>query len=161
MNYKMRSKYVQGRFTPRNPKKYKGDPTNIIFRSSWECRAMMFFDTNSFVLEWASEEFCINYISPKDNRVHRYFPDFLCKMQTKTGIKTYLIEVKPESQIQPPKPRKYVTQKYLNEILTYSINQAKWASAKAYCELRGWEFMTLNEYDLSIKPKPTSSSSSV
>ena len=147
--------YYQGTFRPKNPKKYRGDPTRIVFRSSWELKAMMFFDTNSFVLEWQSEEFSIPYISPKDGKPHRYFPDFLCKMQTKAGIKTYLIEVKPESQIQPPKERKRVTQKYLTEVLTYAINTAKWDAAKAYCVLRGWEFMTLNEYELNIKKKPT------
>ena len=27
---------IQGRYKAKNPSKYKGDPSNIIFRSSWE-----------------------------------------------------------------------------------------------------------------------------
>ena len=27
---------VKNKYRPYNPEKYKGDPTNIIFRSSWE-----------------------------------------------------------------------------------------------------------------------------
>ena len=37
-------KYVKGIFKPRNPQKYKGNPTNIIYRSSWELKMMSHFD---------------------------------------------------------------------------------------------------------------------
>ena len=33
-----------GKFTPKNPSKYRGDPTNIIYRSSWERRVMNYLD---------------------------------------------------------------------------------------------------------------------
>ena len=54
----------QGKFTPRFPRKYKGDPTNIIYRSSWEYKFMVWADTSTSVQEWASEEIAIPYISP-------------------------------------------------------------------------------------------------
>ena len=61
-----------GKYSPKFPKKYKGDPTNITFRSLWERKFMVYCDSNSNVLEWASEEIAIPYISPVDHRPHRY-----------------------------------------------------------------------------------------
>ena len=77
----------KGRFKPKNYQKYKGDPTNIIYRSLWERKFMNYCDLTENVSEWQSEEFWIPYISPKDNRVHRYFPDFYIK--TKNGDKVF------------------------------------------------------------------------
>ena len=85
-----------GKFRPRHPKKYKGDPTNIIYRSLWERKFMVYCDKNDAILEWASEEIAIPYRSPVDNRVHRYFPDFYIKVQENTGrIKTCLLYTSP------------------------------------------------------------------
>ena len=69
------SKTYKGLFRPKNPSKYRGDPSNIIFRSSWELRFMTYLDAHPDVLEWSSEEFCIPYVSPIDGRIHRYFPE--------------------------------------------------------------------------------------
>ena len=88
------SKYTQGRFHPQNPGKYKGDLQNIIYRSSWELKFMQWCDRNPNVIEYASEEFCIPYLSPIDGRVHRYFPDFIMKVKEQSGeIKKYIIEI--------------------------------------------------------------------
>ena len=57
-----------GRFTPSNPQKYIGDPNNIIYRSSWECKVMNWLDKNPDILSWASEELIIPYISPVDGQ---------------------------------------------------------------------------------------------
>ena len=66
----------KGKYKVKNPEKYKGDPTNIIWRSLWERKYMKYLDGNPNILEWSSEEFFIWYKSPIDNRQHRYFPDF-------------------------------------------------------------------------------------
>ena len=88
---------IKSLFKPTKPKKYKGDARNIICRSSWERRFCNWCDTNESILEWGSEEFWIPYLSPIDNRTHRYFPDFIIKVKESTGnIKTYVIEVKPK-----------------------------------------------------------------
>jgi len=101
-------KTIKGLFKPRNVKKYKGDPTKIIYRSSWECRFMMYLDANPSVIEWASEEFSIPYVSPVDGKIHRYFPDFWMKVRdaTTSQIKTIVVEIKPKVQTQPPQPSK-------------------------------------------------------
>jgi len=140
-----------GLFKPRNPQKYIGDPTNIVYRSSWEARVMTFLDTNDDILSWASEELIVPYISPVDNRKHRYFPDFLVKVRTKEGkLKTMMLEVKPKKQTQPPEPRKRVTKQFMEEVKTYAVNQAKWKYANEYCVDRGWEFRVLTEDHLGI-----------
>ena len=146
----MRKTY-SGRYTPKFPKKYKGDPTNIIWRSSWELRFLKYLDNNPDILEYGSEEVVVPYISPVDSRWHRYFPDFLVKYRTKDGkLKTMIMEVKPKKQAQPPEPRKRVTKQYIQEVATWGINQAKWKAAEEYCMDRGWEFKVITEDHLGI-----------
>lgn len=140
-----------GRFKPKNPNKYVGDHTNIIYRSSWECKVMTWLDRNPDVVSWASEELIIPYISPVDGRWHRYFPDFLIKVRTRDGsLKTILIEVKPKKQTQEPVKKKRITKQYINEVATWGVNQAKWKAAKEYCDDRKWEFQLITEEHLGL-----------
>ena len=142
----------KGFYRPRNPKKYKGDPTNIIYRSSWELRCMKYFDSNPNVLQWQSEEFAIPYRSPIDNKIHRYFPDFMIKVKTASGgSETHLIEVKPFYQTQPPAQPSRKTKKFINEVKTYGINTSKWKSAQEFCKDRGWKFQIITEHELGLK----------
>ena len=60
-----------GKYKPRNPKKYKGNPTKIIYRSNWEKKFMHFCDSTDSILEWGSEEVIIPYRCPTEGRVHR------------------------------------------------------------------------------------------
>ena len=139
-------------YKPSNPKKYKGNANNIICRSTWERKFCKWCDLTENILEWGSEEFFIPYISPVDNRVHRYFPDFIIKVKESTGqLKTYVIEVKPKKQTQPPKKRSRVTKSYLYECKTYAVNQAKWKAANEFCEDRRIEFKIITEDELGIK----------
>lgn len=142
----------KGIFKPKNPQKYKGDPTNIIYRSLWECKFMSYLDSHPDVLFWASEEFSIPYLSPIDNKIHRYFPDFWVKKKNRDGqIETVIIEIKPKKQLSAPKIKKRMSKKYLEEIKTWGINKAKWDSAKNFCEDRKWKFQILTENELGIK----------
>jgi len=140
----------QGKFKPINPDKYLGDVQGIIFRSNLERRLMMFCDTNPDVLEWASEEFCIRYVSPVDRKEHRYFPDFFMKIKKKDDtIDSVVIEVKPHSQCFPPKQPKKQTRRFIAECQTYVVNQAKWAAAKKFCDKHGFRFEILTEKHLN------------
>lgn len=145
----------KGKYQPINPKKYRGDPTNIIFRSLWERRVMVEFDTNPNVIEWGSEEIIVSYRSPIDGKLHRYFPDFVVKMIDKTGkTAVKMIEIKPFAQTIAPKPhegKRKPTAKYLTEVARYGINSAKWKAAQNYCADRGWEFVVITEKELGIK----------
>lgn len=140
-----------GIFRPTNPAKYAGDHTNIIYRSTWEARVMSWLDKNPNVITWASEELTIPYVSPVDNRWHRYFPDFLVKVKDKDGkSKTLMLEVKPKKQTKAPTPQKRVTKRYITEVATWGVNQAKWKAAEEYCKDRGWEFRVITEDHLGL-----------
>ena len=141
----------KGKYYPSFPRKYKGDPTNIIYRSLWERKFMVYCDKNNKILEWGSEEIALPYISPHDSRIHRYFPDFYIKVQENTGkIKRYLIEVKPLKQtVKPMKPKRQ-TKGYIREAFEYARNQAKWKAAREYCADRLWEFKVITEKELDI-----------
>ena len=142
----------KGKYQPRCPYKYKGDPTNIIYRSLWERKFMQYCDSNTNILEWGSEEIVLPYISPIDNRVHRYFPDFYIKVKENNGkIKKYIIEIKPKRQCMEPKVQQKKTKGYIYEVYEYVRNQAKWKAAEEWCKDRKWEFKVLTENELGIK----------
>ena len=142
----------RGKFTPKNPQKYKGDITKIVYRSRIELTFMKYIDENPNILEYASEEFSIPYISPVDNKPHRYFPDiWLKKMKTDGTIEINVIELKHTSETGPPKTPKKRTRRYLQEVKTWGVNSAKWKAAELYCKARGWVFLTITEKDLGIR----------
>ena len=146
----MRSRY-KGKFKIKNSQKYKGNPSNIIYRSLMELRFMKWCDNNEKILKWSSEEIVIPYISPIDNKKHRYFPDFL--IQTTKGWT--LIEVKPQIQTNPPKKiliEKVTLKKrrrYVRAVRTWLVNEAKWIAAKKVCEVEGWTFEIFTEKQLT------------
>jgi len=144
----------KGKYTPKNPSKYIGNPTNCIYRSLWERKVMHWMDTNPSILRWGSEETIIIYRSPVDGKRHRYYVDFIMEMKDKSGqIKTILIEVKPKKQTMPPKKPEKKTKTYLMESKTWAVNQAKWEAAKKVAESRGWEFHIITEDTLFKKDK--------
>jgi hypothetical protein len=143
-----------GKFKPKNYKKYRGDPTKIFYRSLWERRFMVYCDNNEKIIEWGSEEIIIPYRSPLDKKVHRYFPDFYIKYVNKDKqVVREIIEVKPKKQLNPPKEPKRRTQRYLNEVTTYMVNQAKFKAAQEYCDDRKLGFRILTEDHLVPKKK--------
>lgn len=142
----------KGRFSPKNPKKYKGDPTNIIYRSGWERRVMVYLDDNPAIIEWSSEEIAIPYLCPTDNRWHRYYPDFVVKARKADGmVQTMILEVKPKKETMEPKVQKKRTKRYITEVMTWGKNQAKWKAASEYCADRGWVFKLITEDQLGIR----------
>ena len=135
----------KGRFKPKNYKKYKGDPTKVVYRSMWELRFMKYCDKNDSILEWSSEEIVIPYRSI-DNKVHRYYPDFWIKYKQYDGkMVQEIIEVKPKKQCVRPSKKGKNYGKYLREARTYAINESKWDAAREYCLDRGYKFRILTE----------------
>lgn len=152
MRSKDKEKYYQGRFHPKNPKKYSGDIKNIIYRSSWELKFMRYCDTKENIIEWGSEEFFIPYFDPTTNKVRRYFPDFILKIKENDGkINKYIVEVKPKRQtIKPSQTPRKKTKTYINEVLTYEKNLAKWKAAEEFCMDRNIIFKIITEKELDI-----------
>ena len=149
----------QGRFRPINPSKYKGDPTKIIYRSGWEAKFFRYIDKHPDIIWWASEEYIVPYYSPIDGKMHRYYPDVVLNKRMPDGsTETIMIEIKPHSQTKPPSIKNRnntktgrVSRRYLNEVKTYGVNEAKWKAAEIYCRSRGWKFAKFTEKELGIK----------
>lgn len=145
--------YKQGKFKIKNRNKYKGNPNNIVYRSGWELKFMKFCDMNENIIRWSSEEIVIPYKSPIDGRWHRYFTDFYVRVRTKTNeIEEWVVEVKPKQQTKPPSVQKRKTKKYINEVMRWGINEAKWEAADEYCKRKGMKFIILTEKELNINP---------
>ena len=143
-------KTYKGWINPRHPTKYKGDADNIVYRSTWERRVMKWLDEHPNVLWWSSEELAVPYKSPIDNKMHRYFPDFIAKMRLKDGkVMTYIIEVKPMAQTKMP-IQKRKTKRFLQEMATYAVNQEKWRAADVFCQEHGWKFLVVTEQELGL-----------
>jgi hypothetical protein len=140
----------RGIYKPENPKKYLGDPNNIVWRSTWERKMFRYCDTNVKVLKWASEEIVIPYYNPAKRRAARYYPDvYMEYIDSGDTRKKCLIEIKPFKQTQPPKYKRRTKFTLLAEAI-YSENTAKWAAAREFCLDQGWEFKVFTEHDLGV-----------
>tara|TARA_R100001463_G_C3463965_1_gene215169 strand:- start:328 stop:762 length:435 start_codon:yes stop_codon:yes gene_type:complete len=141
----------KGKFSPRNRKKYKGNASDIVYRSLWELKFMTYCDSNKNIITWSSEEIVIPYRSPIDNRIHRYFPDFYVKYKNTEGkLLEKVIEVKPAKEVKEPKKQRARTKKYVTEVMKYAKNYAKWEAAEDFCKDRRWEFQILTEKELGV-----------
>jgi hypothetical protein len=143
-------KIKQGYFRPANPDKYIGDPTSVIFRSSWEFKFLKWCDSSPTVLKYASEPVGISYYSPLDKRGHTYYVDFYIETVGPTGeAQKWLIEVKPNKYVSPPKAPERMTNKqtanYVYAAKQYIVNQAKFEAAKDFAAQRGLKFGIITE----------------
>ena len=143
-----------GLYKAKNISKYKGDHTNIIYRSLWEKAVFQWCDKNPKVKGWSSEEIVVPYYYDVDKKYHKYYVDVKIVFEDKT----LLVEIKPEKETVPPVGAKR-TKRYITEGLTYVKNMNKWEAADSYAKDRGWEFQvwtekTLQEMKLLSKPVP-------
>lgn len=136
------SRYHQGQFRMTNPQKYVGKSAPYA-RSSWEVKVMQLFDTNSNILQWASEEVGIPYISPIDNRMHTYYPDFMVRyIDANNREHVELLEVKPNSQ------STLETARSLADRQALAVNAAKWQAATQWCKSKGIRFRVITENEI-------------
>jgi len=148
--------YKQGKYKLQNPEKYVGDKNDIVYRSSWELRMFIYCDTTSSVVSWNSEGFVIKYFLNTDQKWHRYFVDLAMSVKQPSGdVKHYLVEIKPYDQTIPPKQPKRMTERtksrYMDSILTWEKNKAKWVYAREFCRQNGMEFLIITENELFKK----------
>jgi len=145
-----RSRYRQGYYLPENPQKYIGDPTKIIYRSSWEYRFCKYCDITPEVLCWSSEPVAIPYIHPLDGKEHSYFVDFYMKLQKPDGDIEYLVEIKPSKALKPPVMKEGLTtikrlQEYNQAATDWVINRAKFNAAKEFARISNKNFIIVTE----------------
>ena len=140
----------QGYFRPFNLDKYIGDYNKIVFRSSWEFKFLKWCDLNPSIVKYSSEPLGIPFFNPLDKRVHKYYVDFYVKVIGQDGKESeYLLEVKPNKYITPPKAPERMTDKqtanYVWAAKQYIVNQAKFEAAKAFAEQKGVKFGIITE----------------
>lgn len=131
----------KGKYKPRNPSKYIGDATNIIYRSMWERYCFLWLDNNTQIKSWSSEEVIIPYYYDVDKKFHRYFVDL---KYTTIDEKTFIVEIKPKKETVPPK-RPDKSRRYITESLTYIKNQCKWKAAERFAKDHNWVFEVWTE----------------
>ena len=121
----------------------------IFYRSSYELQGFRFADSNPGVVKFSVEPFAINYIKPSTGKSHRYFIDMY--LEFKSGDK-FIVEIKPKTETQPPKPPRKQTQKslanYQRALITYSTNQAKWKAAEEFAKKNNMRFIILTDVEL-------------
>lgn len=133
-------------FTPKNRKKYIGNSERILCRSLWERKMCKYLDENTNIHRWGFETIKIPYLSPIDNKVHQYIPDFIVEtLNHNKETEITIIEIKPKKQTKDPSTKK---RKTLQECVTYSINKVKWEHTLTFCEKRGWKFKIITEKEL-------------
>ena len=143
---------IRGYYKIKDLKKYKGDPTKCIYRSLWERKFMIYCDNNPSIIQWASEELAIPYYSQVDKKMHKYYIDFWIKVKQKDNvIKHFLIEIKPEKQTKKPERKSKREKRYLNEMVQWETNTAKWNAAQEFCNKNNIEFLILTEKQLFQK----------
>lgn len=140
----------QGYFKPKNPEKYRGDYTQIIYRSGWEFKFFKFCDENPMVLEYASEPVCVDYWNSMSKKQCKYWIDGYMKTINKHGqIREWLIEVKPNKFIHPPKSPQRLTERqtysFVRHAKAYMINTDKFKAAKAYAKAHNMTFGIITE----------------
>lgn len=136
-------------YKPVNIEKYIGGNLPIV-RSSYEAKFCRWLDMNPNIIKWNSEQIEIRYLDPLTNKIRRYFPDFYMQALDKTGkTKNYIIEIKPDKEIRPPKMRGRKKEKtFLYEQKTWLKNEAKWKAAIHWCNANNFEFKILTEKEL-------------
>lgn len=140
-----------GRFIPKNPEKYAGDASKIMFRSSWEVTVMKFLDSSVAVMKWGSEELAIPYLKPvidpvtgrASAKVANYYPDFVVVYRDKNGtVKKEILEVKPAKEASLDKAKSSYDK------LALAVNISKWRAAEEFATRNGMTFRVITENSL-------------
>lgn len=141
------AKTYTGKFSQlKNPAKYAGDISKIVYRSHWERNAFRWCDENPNIIEWSSEELAIPYENPLKGRA-RYYPDLILKM---SDGQVRIIEIKPKKETIKPESKTGKGKRFVNESSTWMVNQAKWEAASKVaernkCTFEIWTEDTLKE----------------
>ena len=137
----MAREFKQGVFEARNPAKMASRRPPV-YRSSWELVVMRFLDDHPSIVEWGSECLKIPYYNPLKMRHSVYVPDFLVRMNDRTGVqRTMVVEVKPSSQT-------LGAAKSQRDKMEAVVNAAKWRAAVQWCRKRGMTFDVMTESDI-------------
>ena len=140
------SRYEQDYYVLKNPEKYRGDETKIIYRSSYERRMCQYCDSNPKIISWSSEPLAIRYTSLFDGRQHNYWLDFWFKYD---DGREFIVEVKPNAKLKKPRRPSKKTPKslenYNKKLKEYLVNYSKFKAASDFARQSGVEFIIIDE----------------
>lgn len=151
-------KIQQGYYNPKNPNKYIGDLSKIIYRSSWEFKFLRLCDESPNIVRYSSEPISIPYLSPIDKRVHKYYIDFYVEQKCSDGqVQRWFIEVKPAKHTKMPKKPKKESVKslgnYVSAVKRFLVNREKFKAARNYAKQQNMMFgvISLNRNNKSFE----------
>jgi hypothetical protein len=150
------SPHEQGYYSVINTKKYIGDLTKVIYRSSYERIFYHSLDVDPSVIYWCVEpqQLRIRYWNPTKKRFSHYYPDAFCLKKVGDREVKCLIEIKPKSKLIKPKPPKVSDPKknaqYLRRLSEYNVIDAKRKASVEYCKMKGMEYIFITER--TVKP---------
>jgi hypothetical protein len=142
--------YHQGYYKIQHVHKYLGNPAEIVYRSSWEFKFMLYCDLNPGVIKWCSEMYRIPYVDFKGKQ-RTYIPDFYIETQGEEKLNRFLIEIKPEQETKEPEiPKGTISKNKLKGIeyqcAAWIKNKHKWAFTVEWCKNRDIEFKIVTEH---------------
>lgn len=150
----MSKHYNQGVYHPVNRHKYVGDE-DPKYLSGWEHRSFIKLDHSDRVIKWSANKISIPYVYNVDNKNHRYYTDIIVEfLNADNKIEKFILEIKPEKQVSPPKQPKNRTAKALRNynyaVLEYNKNISKWVYADNYCRSNGMRFVIISEKGIFV-----------
>ena len=161
----------QGYYKVQHPEKYIGNVNTIIYRSSWELAFLRWCDYSPSIIKFSSEPISIPYydriskleeckkygLNPNDPKnwvIKNYHTDFWVEIDKgNREIQKMFIEIKPSNKLKKPiPPDKNASLKehrrFNIQAREYLINEAKFASMKAYAEKNNANFFVFTEKTL-------------
>lgn len=171
-NTSEKSRTYQGYYKVHNPQKYVGDPSLVVYRSSWEYSFCKFCDYSESVQRWSSEPLKIPYYdrvsklaecrkigldpnNPKNWIKKNYNTDFWVEIKKPDDtIEKWFIEIKPKNELKkpvpPPKTAPLKEHKRFNQrAKTFLINEAKYAAMNEFAKRNNCKFYVFTEDELS------------
>ena len=165
------AKTKQGYYRIINKEKYIGDPSLVIYRSSWEMGFCKYCDVSPSVKRWSSEPISIPYWdrvskleecaklgldpnNPSNWEVKNYNTDFWYEVDNgKDKLEKIFVEIKPSYKLKKPiPPNKEASLKeqrtFIKAAKEYLINEAKFAALKAWASQHGSVFYVFTEKTL-------------
>lgn len=161
----------QGYYKVQHLEKYVGDPTLIIYRSSWELTFLRWCDFSPSIIKFSSEPIRIPYYDrtskleeckkyglnpndPKNWEVKNYNVDFWLQIQKDENVtEKWFVEIKPSEKLKKPVPPPEnsplkIQRKFVNEAREFLLNEAKFAAMNAYANKVNAKFYIFTEIQL-------------
>ena len=161
----------QGYYTVDNKNKYIGNPSQCIYRSSWEFSFMKYCDYSPSVLRWSAEPLSIPYVSkvakldecnkfgldpnnPVNWQRRNYHVDFWIELDKGDNvIEKIFIEIKPSNKLKKPMPPKSNAplkeqRRFILDAKEYLTNEAKFKAISTWAERNGCKFYVFTELTL-------------